>query len=74
MTTYDVANGDVVDAFTLKRAAEEAPADDSQQGSTEGSSTGQIVGIVVGVIALLAAAAGAAAYFNLIPGLELPKF
>ncbi|QNP94628.1 hypothetical protein IA203_03695 [Corynebacterium wankanglinii] len=77
VTTYDTGNGDVVDAFTLKRAKEEAPAEQPSQGSSDsaedGSSKGAVIGIVIAIVAALAAAGGAA-YMGLIPGVQLPQF
>lgn len=63
VTTYDVETDEVVDAFTLKRAAEEKPAEN------DNSSTGSSVGVALGVLAALLAAVGGGAFWALQQGL-----
>lgn len=70
VTTYDMEKGDIVDQFTLTRAEPEGDGGSSAGSSEDGLSGGAIAGIVLGVIAAVLGAAGAAAYFNLIPGLN----
>lgn len=76
VTTYKTENGDVVDAFTLKRAAEGKPSDNAKPGSSDSSSkgssaaaTGSSVGVALGVLAALLVALGGGAFWALQQGL-----
>lgn len=69
VTTYKTENGEVVDAFTLKRAAEEKPAENEKPSKDDNSSTGSSVGVALGVLAALLAAIGGGAFWALQQGL-----
>lgn len=75
VTTYDVVTNEKVDEFTLTRAAEDKPADTTDQdqsGSATGSADngeGSSVGAALGVLALLLAALGGGAFWALQQGM-----